>query len=277
MALTIDSTALLNNSVKMPLLGLGVFRIPAGGTTTDVCSRALSVGYRHLDTAKIYRNERAVGEAVRAAGCPRSDIFVTTKLWNTDHGYHEALAAGHESLRTLGLDYIDLYLVHWPVEDKRLDTWKAMEKLLSDSVVRAIGVSNYMVRHLDELLEHCTVPPAVNQIELHPYNYEYRRDVVDLCDRNGILIEAYSPLTSGRKLDDPRLAQLAEPHGKTPAQVLIRWALEHGFAVIPKSSRTEGIEQNADVFDFSLSEADMSWLDDFNEDFITSWDPTDAP
>lgn len=277
MALTIESTIVLNNGVKMPPLGLGVFQVPVGATTADICSRALSIGYRHIDTAKIYGNERAVGNAVRAAGCPRSEIFVTTKLWNTDHGYRETLAAAQESLRALGLDHIDLYLVHWPVEGKRLDTWKAMEKLLSDGLTRAIGVSNYMVHHLEELLEHCDVPPAVNQIELHPYNYGSRRNVVDLCERNGILTEAYSPLTRGRKLTDPRLAQLAGSYSKTPAQVLIRWGLEHGFSVIPKSSRIEGVEQNADVFDFSLSDADRGWLDDFDEDLVTSWDPTDVP
>ncbi len=275
--MSIDSKAVLNNGAQMPLLGLGVFRAPVAETTKNICSHALSVGYRHIDTARIYGNERAVGDAVREAACPRSDIFVTTKLWNTDHGHKETLAAAHGSLEALGLDYVDLYLVHWPVEGKRLDTWKAMEELLSEGLARASGVSNYMVHHLEELLEHADVPPAVNQIELHPYNYETRRNVVDLCRKNEILTEAYSPLTRGRKLTDPRLVQLAESYGKTPAQILIRWALEHGFAVIPKSSQSQRVEENADVFDFTLSDADMNWLDDFDEDLVTSWDPTNVP
>lgn len=261
----------------MPLFGLGVFQVPVQATTKEVCGVALSAGYRHIDTARIYGNERSVGEAIQASGIPRSEIFVTTKLWNTDHGFAAAQAAGLASLRTLGLDYVDLYLVHWPVEKLRLDTWRGMEALLEAGKTRAIGVSNYMVKHLEELLAQCDVVPAVNQIELHPYNYEYRLDVIELCRQNDILVEAYCPLTRARKFDDPRLIDIAKTYGKSPAQILLRWALEHRFAVIPKSSQPDRIRENANVFDFSLSDSDKRWLDDFNEDLVIAWDPTDAP
>ncbi len=273
----IDTTTTLNNGVEMPLLGLGVFKVPNGQKTISVCQEAFAAGYRHIDTAMIYGNERDVGTAIKASGLAREDIFVTTKLWNTDHGYQEALSAGRESLNRMGLDHIDLYLVHWPLEGRRLETWKAMEQMLDEGLTRSIGVSNYMPRHLDELLAVCQHRPAVNQIELHPFNYGYRLALIDLCRQHDIQVEAYSPLTRGKKFDDPRLAQLAAAYSKTPAQILIRWALDHEFAVIPKSLRAERIRENAAVFDFSMEASDKAWLDDFNEDLIVCWDPTDVP
>lgn len=267
----------LAGGVDIPSLGLGVFRSPPGRTTQNAVLRALEVGYRHIDTAAVYGNEADVGEAVRRSGLSREDVFVTTKLWNDDHGYERALRAVESSLGRLGFDYIDLYLVHWPIPGLRLDTWRAMETLLADGKARAIGVSNYMPRHLDEVLAHATVPPAVNQVELSPYNYESRRALVDQCAEAGIVVEAYSPLTKGRKLSDPNLAEIADTCGKTPAQVLIRWSLQHGFVVLPKSINPERIRQNAGVQDFTLGEADMQRLDHLNEGLITGWDPTDAP
>lgn len=267
----------LPGGTKIPALGLGVFRSPAGPTTQTAVLAALEAGYRHIDTAAIYGNEVDVGEAVRRSGLPREDVFVTTKLWNTDHGFETTLRAVNSSLEQLGFEYVDLYLVHWPVPDLRIDTWRAMERILGDGRARAIGVSNYMPHHLDELLTHAGVPPAVNQFELSPYNYESRRTLVELCQENDIVVEAYSPLTKGVKLGDPALVPVAAAHGKTPAQVLIRWALEHGFVVLPKSTNPDRIRQNADVHDFELSDDEMVRLDDLDEGLVTGWDPTDAP
>ena len=270
-------TVALSNSVVLPTLGLGVYQAPAGGITTGAVSSALDAGYRHIDTAAAYRNEEDVGEAIRSSDVPRDEIFITTKLWNTDHGYDRALAACDASLARLGLDYVDLYLVHWPVEDLRLDTWRAMEQIQADERARAIGVSNYMIHHLEELFAHAEQPPAVNQFELSPYIYGSRRDLVDWCRNHGIVVEAYSPLTKGIKLDDPVLAEIGASHGKSPAQVLIRWALEHEFVVIPKSTNPERIRQNMDVFDFSLADDELARLDGLDEGLVTGWDPTDAP
>ncbi len=275
--LTLKSIRRLNFGVEIPLVGLGVFRSPAGETTKHTVRAALQAGYRHIDTAKIYGNEEAVGQAIRESGLPRAEAFVTTKLWNTDHGYDVALRACEESLAKLGLNYVDLYLVHWPVEGLRLDTWRAMERLLADGKARAIGVSNYMSRHLEELLDHCTVTPAVNQLELSPYNYLYRKEVVDPCRAQGIALEAYSPLTKGQKLNEPKLVAIAQKYGKTTVQVLIRWALQQGFIVLPKSNDPARIRQNADVFDFAISDADMAHLETFNVNLVTGWDPTNAP
>ena len=255
-------------------MGLGVFRSPPGAATRTAVLTALEAGYRHIDTAAVYGNEADVGEATRRSDRPREDVFVTTKLWNTDHGYEAALRACDASLEALGFDYVDLYLVHWPVPNLRLDTWRAMEQILADGRARAVGVSNYMPRHLDELLAHTEVPPAVNQFELSPYNYGSRRELVDLCRANGIVVEAYSPLTKGQKLDDPVLAGIGSVHGKSPAQILIRWALDHGFVVLPKSTNPDRIRQNADVYDFNLVGAELSELDALDEGLVTGWDPT---
>lgn len=267
----------LPGNVELPALGLGVFRAPRGRGTQDAVLTALEAGYRHIDTATVYESEADVGEAIRGSDIPREDVFVTTKLWNTDHGFDAALSACDASLARLGFDYVDLYLVHWPVPEARLDTWRAMERILGDGKARAIGVSNYMPGHLEELLADAAVPPAVNQFELSPFNYGSRRALVDLCDESGIVVEAYSPLTKGLKLGDPTLAAIGATHGKSPAQVLIRWALEHGFVVIPKSTNPERIRQNADVFDFSLSDGELAQLDALDEGLVTGWDPATEP
>ncbi len=250
---------------------------PQGRQTYETVLDALSIGYRHIDTARIYGNEADVGAAVRASSLPREEIFVTTKLWESDQGYDSAIAACRESLRIMGLDYMDLFLIHWPVQGKRQYSWKGMETLLDDGVCRSIGVSNYMVRHLEELMGYARVVPAVNQIELSPYVYGDRHDVVSFCEANAIALQAYSPITKGRKLGDPRLVEIAAHYDKTPAQILIRWALEKGFVVLPKSNNPDRIRENADVFDFSIGADDMATLDSFNEGFITSWDPTNVP
>lgn len=275
--MNISTTLQLNNGVDIPILGLGVFKSPNGRETVDTVRYALEIGYRHVDTARIYANEADVGAGLRAAGVPREQVFITTKLWESDQGYDSAKAALRQSLRLMGLDYIDLFIIHWPIPHKRRYSWMGMEELLDEGVVRAIGVSNYLTHHLEELFGYARVLPAVNQIELSPYNYLQRRETVDLCRANGIAVEAYSPLTKGRKLGDPRLMAIAGRYGRTPAQLLIRWCLEKGLIVLPKSNRQERIRENAAVFDFAISVEDMALLDSFNEDLATGWDPTNEP
>jgi diketogulonate reductase-like aldo/keto reductase len=268
-------TLTLRGGAKIPVIGLGVYQTTPGETTHRAVLDAIALGYRHVDTARIYDNEEDVGRAIRASGVPREEIFVTTKLWNSDHGYDRTLRACDASLARLGLAYVDLYLVHWPVAKLRKDTWRAMVKLRDDGKCRAIGVSNFMVHHLAELFDASDVLPEVNQIELHPLLYP--KDVVDLCERNGIVVEAYSPLTRGERLNDPRFVAIAKALGRTPAQVLVRWGVQHGWVSLPKSKRRSRIEENADVFDFAIPPEHMRALDAMNEDLHTSWDPTDAP
>ena len=261
--------------VRLPLLGLGVYQTPRGEKTRHAVSAALRVGYRHIDTARLYGNEEDVGRAVRESGVPRAEVFVTTKLWNDDHGYDPTLRAFDESDRRLGLGYVDLYLIHWPVPGRRNDSWRAMERLLAEGRCRAIGVSNFLPRHLDDLARTSPVTPAVNQIELSPFLGQ--RETVCACEARGIVVEAYSPLTRGKRLRNPVVADVARLHGKTPAQILIRWSLEHGFVVLPKSAREDRIRQNAEVFDFALSSDDRARLDALDEDLHTDWDPTGVP
>jgi len=273
MDLRIDSRVPLHHGGPMPVLGLGVWQI-RGKDGVAAVRHALDVGYRLIDTASMYGNEAEVGQAVRESGVPRDDVFVTTKVWNDEQGYESTLRACDASLKRLGMTYVDLYLVHWPVRGKRLETWRAMEQILKAGKARAIGVSNYMARHLDEL-EGKAVTPAVDQIELHPFLQP--RDAIDRCRERGIVVEAYSPLARGRRLKDGTLAAVAAKHGKTVAQVMIRWGLQRGFVEIPKSVRPERIEENADVFDFSLTAAEMKALDGLDEQHHVTWDPTREP
>ncbi|MBB2911386.1 diketogulonate reductase-like aldo/keto reductase [Streptosporangium becharense] len=246
----------LNNGVSIPQLGFGVFQVPPE-ETVQVVTTALEAGYRSIDTAKIYGNEREVGQALAASGLPREEVFVTTKVWNSDQGYDSTLAAFDESMEKLGLERLDLYLIHWPAPGRDLyaDTWKALEKLLADGRVRAIGVSNFQPAHLTRLIEEGGVVPAVNQIELHP-NLQ-QAELREFHARHGIVTEAWSPLAKGDVLDDPVLVSLAERYGKTPAQVVLRWHLDLGNVVIPKSATPSRIRENLDVFDFSLTEDDL--------------------
>lgn len=271
--LSLSSTITLNNGVKIPVLGLGVFKVP-DKEAYGVVSKALEIGYRHIDTAAYYQNERAVGRAVRDSGLPREEVFVTTKLWHTDNGYQEALAACDRSLKALGMDYVDLYLVHWPRGD-RLEAWRAMERILDEGKARAIGVSNYLVRHLDGTIARSSIVPAIDQVEFSPFLYQ--RDLLSYCRDQGIVLEAYSPLTRGRRLDDPRLMAMARKYDRAPAQMLIRWVLQKGMVVIPKSAHAEHMRENASVFDFEISAEDEAAMDSFNEDFHTTWNPEDIP
>jgi len=275
MSLTITSTKELNSGQEIPMLGLGVYQTPAGRITQEAVKFALKTGYRHIDTATIYGNEEDVGRGVRDSGVPREHVFVTTKLWNSDHGYDAALKACDRSLRRLGLGYIDLYLIHWPVTELRGETWRALIELQRRGSCRAIGVSNYTVRHLQELLDGSEVTPAVNQVEFNPFLYQ--EELLKFCNGKGIQLEAYSPLTRGHKLSHPTVLDVAKKHSKSPAQIMIRWSLQHGLVVIPKSARPERIKENSEVFDFNISPADMSRLDSLSEDLRTDWDPTDEP
>ena len=267
-----------NQGVEIPWVGLGVFQTPPGAVTRTAVTDALAIGYRHIDTAALYGNEADVGEAIRASGVPREEVFVTTKLWYTEHGYERAKAACRASLERLGLGWIDLYLIHAPrapSPEERLASWRALEELQRDGLCRAIGVSNYAVRHLDELLERSGVVPAVNQVEMHPFVYDPA--LFRYCADHRIVLEAYSPLTRGRRLDDPTVAAVAAAHGRTPAQVLVRWGLEHGVVEIPKSVRRERIAENAAVFDFALTEGELARLDALRgTERISGWGDTSA-
>lgn len=265
----------LANGSVIPRIGLGVFQAKRGRETQRAVREALRVGYRHVDTAQLYGNEADVGTAVRDSGIPRSDVFVTTKLWNDDQGYDAALRAFDGSVERLGLEYIDLYLLHWPVAGKRLDSWRALEHLLAGGRVRAIGVSNFMPHHLHELLDHAQVVPAVNQIELSPFLQQ--RDVRSLCAQHGIVVEAYSPLTKGVRLTHPVVANVAGRLQRSAAQVLIRWGLQHGLVVLPKSTNPARIAENAAVFDFQIPADMMAELDALEEGLVTGWDPRRMP
>ncbi len=250
----------LRGEVEIPQLGFGVFQVPPK-ETADIATRALLAGYRHIDTAAAYRNEAGVGQAIHAAGLERGEVFITTKCFNDDHGYEQAKRACRASLDRLESEYVDLYLIHWPVpaHDRYVETWKAFIELQSEGLVRAVGVSNFQPAHLHRLVEETGVTPAVNQIELHPRfgQVGLRREHEDL----GIVTEAWSPLAQGQVLDDPAITQIAEAHGKTPGQVVIRWHLQIGNVVIPKSATPERIAENFDVFDFELTDEEMAEID----------------
>lgn len=265
----------LNTGASIPQVGLGVWQTPRGEVTREAVASALRLGYRHVDTARIYGNERDVGLGLRDSGVAREQVFVTTKLWNDDQGFDSALRAFDASLGRLGLEYVDLYLLHWPVAGQRLDSWRALERIHAEKRARAIGVSNFMPAHLEELLAHAQVVPAVNQIEVHPFLQH--RETRALCAKHGIVVEAYSPLTHGRRLGHPVVTSVAARVGRSPAQVLIRWAIQHDMVVLPKSSREARIQENAAVFDFTLDAAAMKALDDCEEGLATGWDPRTQP
>jgi diketogulonate reductase-like aldo/keto reductase len=269
-------TVALRDSREIPQLGFGVFQIPPGSGTQAAVATALAAGYRHVDTATVYRNEADVGAAIRASGLPPGSVWVTTKLANSDQGAATARRAFEASLERLGMEAVDLYLLHWP-QERRLESWRVLEQLHAEGLARSIGVSNFLVHHLDELLAEATVPPAVNQIELSPFLYRSREDVVRRCLEEGIALEAYSPLTKGRRLDDATLVAVAAEASRNPAQVLIRWSLQKGFVVLPRSSNGERIAENAAVFDFVLDDSQIARLDALDEGLTTGWDPARQP
>ncbi|WP_077324292.1 aldo/keto reductase [Virgibacillus siamensis] len=248
----------LNNGLKMPQLGFGVWQVPDEKATPSV-KKALEVGYRSIDTAKVYENEEGVGRALAAADIPREDLFITTKVWNSDQGYDNTLKAFDKSLERLGLDYVDMYLIHWPTPefDDYVETYKAMEKLYNDGRVKAIGVCNFNIEHLQRLLDECDIVPAVNQVECHPYLQQ--KEMKEFCKQHNIFVESWSPLMSGGDvLSNDVVKGIADQYGKTIAQVVLRWHLQSNSIVIPKSVTPSRIEENFDVFDFELSEDDMN-------------------
>ncbi len=275
---SLDSRLPTVQGLAIPCVGLGVFQSAPGAATRSAVSYALRAGYRLIDTASMYGNESDVGEALRASGIPREDVVVTTKLWHSDHGFEAAQAAARKSLDRLGLDRIDLYLIHWPRAkdpEERLGSWRALEKLRAEGICRAIGVSNYTVRHLEELRNASDVVPAVDQVEFHPFAYD--PELVRYCADRGIRIEAWSPLTRGRQLENPVVRSIASEVRRSSAQVLIRWGLQRGAIELPKSVREDRIRENASVFDFSLDPGQMTRLDGLAGDARMGWDPREIP
>jgi len=249
----------LHNGVKMPYFGLGVYLSKDGSEVINSVKWALQAGYRHIDTAAIYDNEEGVGEGIRASGIPRKDIFLVSKVWNTDQGYESTIEAFEASLNRLKTDYLDLYLIHWPVKGKFKETWKAMEELYRQKRIRAIGVSNFLQHHLEDLLSDASIVPMVNQMEFHPYLVQ--QELLDFCSSKEIQYEAWSPLMQGKIFEMNVFKELAGKYKKTIAQIVLRWDLQKGVVTIPKSSKKQRIMDNAAIFDFSISEEDMVVLD----------------
>jgi diketogulonate reductase-like aldo/keto reductase len=257
---SLSDTFVLNNGIDIPCIGFGTWQTPDGKVAADSVKYAVETGYRHIDTAAIYGNEKSVGQGIRESGIDRKELFVTTKLWNTNRGYDTTLKAFDESLDNLGLDYVDLYLIHWPCNKAdgakvNSDTWRAFEKLYREGRIRAIGVSNFLVHHLRSLLDSVELVPAIDQIEFHPG--QMQPETVSFCKSHGILVQAWSPLGTGRMLNNPVLADIAAKYNKSVAQLCIRWVLQNGALPLPKSVTPSRIKENADVFDFEISDADM--------------------
>ncbi|WP_326924058.1 aldo/keto reductase [Bacillus haynesii] len=265
----------LNNGTAMPWFGLGVFKVEEGPELVQAVKTAIKHGYRSIDTAAIYGNEEGVGQGIREglkeSGISREDLFVTSKVWNDDLGYDETIAAYEASLEKLGLDYLDLYLIHWPVEGRYNAAWKALETLYEQGRVKAIGVSNFHIHHLEDLLKEAAVKPAINQVEYHPRLTQ--KELQTFCSSHGIQLQAWSPLMQGQLLSHPLLKDIADKHGKTPAQVILRWDLQNGVITIPKSTKAERIAQNADIFDFELTIEEMKQIDGLNENTRVGPDP----
>lgn len=273
----------LNNGVKIPCIGFGTWQTPDGDTCVAAVKEALAVGYRHIDTAAIYRNEVSVGKAIKESGVPRNEIFLTTKLWNTEHGYETTKAAFNESLKRLDTDYFDLYLIHWPNPkifrdcwaEKNAETWRAFEELYAEGKIRAIGISNFMVRHMEPLMESVKVMPAVNQIRLCPG--ETQDEVVKYCCERNMLLQAYSPLGTGKIFDVPEVQELAKKYNKSIAQICVRWSLQMGFLPLPKTAHVARVRENSEVFDFELSYNDVKFLAGLKDCCGLSSNPDETP
>ena len=274
----LTDTYRLKNGVEIPCIGYGTWQTPSGEVALTAVGEALKVGYRHVDTAAAYKNEASVGEAIRRSGLSREDIFITSKVWNSCRGYEKTMAAFERTMAELGVDYLDLYLIHWPANSLQysdpdalnLDTWRALTELYKAGRIRAIGVSNFKPHHLEPLMA-TEVPPMVNQIEMHPGHEQ--SETVEYCKRHGILVEAWSPLGEGRLLADPTLAAIGEKYGKSTAQVCIRWCLQMGVLPLPKTVTPARMQANADVFDFALSEEDMAEIAALSDYGFSGHDP----
>ena len=271
MELAINSTKTLHNGVEMPRFGLGVYKMTDKEAATEAMITAIQEGYKAIDTATIYDNEVEVGEAVRNSGVKREELFITSKVWNTDQGYDETLRAFESSLKRLDFDYLDLYLTHWAIEGKYVDTYRAIQRLYDEKLVRSIGVSNHQQHHLEKILATANTKPMVNQIELHPQLTQV--PLRDYCASHDIAVTSWSPLARGRLLEDPVLAEIAKTHSKSIAQVIIRWHLQSDLIVIPKSVTPSRIKENAKVFDFSLIEEEMKLIDGLNQDWRSGTHP----
>lgn len=271
----LQATTTLSNGVKMPWFGLGVFKVEEGPELVNAVKFAIKHGYRSIDTAAIYGNEEGVGQAIHEAmkeyGIKREELFITSKVWNADLGYESTIEAYETSLRKLGLDYLDLYLIHWPVEGKYKEAWRALETLYKDGNVNAIGVSNFQVHHLQDLMKDAEIKPMVNQVEYHPRLTQ--QEVKTFCDNNGIQFEAWSPLMQGQLFENPLLKELANKYNKTVAQVILRWDLQNGVVTIPKSTKERRIMENAAIFDFELSTEDLNRISDLDENLRVGPDP----
>ena len=274
-AKNLQDTATLHNGVKMPWFGLGVFKVEEGPELVNAVKTAIKHGYRSIDTAAIYENEVGVGqgirEAIQEANISREDLFVTSKVWNSDLGYESTIAAYEASLNKLGLEYLDLYLIHWPVAGKYKEAWKALESLYKEGRVKAIGVSNFHIHHLEDLMEDAEIKPMVNQVEYHPRLTQ--KELQAFCRKHGIQLEAWSPLMQGQLLDNEILKEIANKYNKSVAQVILRWDLQNGVVTIPKSTKEHRIIENASVFDFQLTEEDMERIDGLNQNHRVGPDP----
>ena len=272
---TLQDTTTLHNGVNMPWFGLGVFKVSEGGEVIDAVRTAIINGYRSIDTAAAYGNEEGVGQGIREglaeAGITREELFITSKVWNSDLGYESTLAAYETSLKNLGLDYLDLYLIHWPVEGKYKEAWRALETLYKENRVKAIGVSNFHIHHLEELLKDAEITPMVDQVEYHPFLTQ--AELHEFCKAHDIQLEAWSPLMQGKLLDHPLLVEIAAKTEKTVAQVILRWDLQNGVVTIPKSIKEARIIQNSQVFDFELTDEDMERISALNENKRIGPDP----
>lgn len=267
----ISSSTKLNNGVTMPWLGLGVYKAKEGAEVENAVKIALREGYRSIDTAAFYNNEAGVGKAIRESGVKREELFVTTKIWNDRQGYESTLKAFEESKNKLGLDYLDLYLVHWPVKGKYKDTWRALEKLYKEGYVRAIGVSNFKIHHLKDLMNDSELVPLINQVEYHPRLTQ--TELQQYCKGHNIQLEAWSPIMRGELLDNPTIVDIGEKHEKTPAQIILRWDIEQQVVTIPKSVNEERIKENADIFDFQLTKEEIERINELNMDKRIGPDP----
>jgi diketogulonate reductase-like aldo/keto reductase len=267
----ISGTFTLSNRLSIPYFGLGVFRAREGTEINSAILKALNCGYRHVDTAAIYRNETGVGKAIKESGIARNEVFITTKLWNADQGYESTLKAFERSLNKLQTDYIDLYLIHWPVRGKYAESWRAMEELYRAGKVRAIGVSNFTIHHLKDLMKSVTVNPMVNQVEFHPYLVQ--PELLEFCQQNNIQYEAWSPIMRGKVNEIAVISAIARKHSKNNVQVVLRWNLQKGVVTIPKSVNKDRIQSNANIFDFELSDEDIQQIDALDRNYRTGPDP----
>ena len=271
MELSIDSRVKLNSGTEIPVFGFGTYQLTGEKRVKEALRAALETGYRLIDTAQMYGNENLVGDVIRQSGIPRKEIFITTKLDNDQHGYDKAKQSFDKSMDRLQLDYVDLFLIHWPVEGLRLESWRALVDIYNQGGAKAIGVSNYTIRHLKELFDNSETKPAVNQVEFNPFNFQ--DDLLSFCKEEGIRIQGYTPLSRTNKFNNDTIQELSGKYSKTPAQIMLRWALQHNVIPIPKSSHAERIKENAHVFDFFIEDQDMEKLDSLHENYRLALDP----